>query len=91
MQPSINALEANSQYAFIRRWRKLAQTIEWIRGLNPPKLIESGWTDTSFDGSIGPMHEYKIYYDPAEKQIRDLLKREEEEIGMGTDLLGISE
>lgn len=86
-KPSTTDSEGNSQYAFIRRWRRLADEIDAIRAANPKIVLESGYTDTYWDGSIGPNHYYEIAVYPAEAKIDALLKKEHEESGMGRDLL----
>lgn len=79
----------NSQLGFISRWRRLANEIDKIRNENPKIVLESGYTDTYWDGSIGPDHYYEIAVYPAEAKIEAMLRKEYEESGMGKDLLGL--
>jgi hypothetical protein len=89
MKPSTNDSEDNSQFAFIKRWRRLADEIDIIRATNPKIVLESGYTTGYWDGSIGPEHYYEIAVYPAEAKIDALLRKEHEESGMGKDLLDL--
>lgn len=48
--------------------RALDHEVEAIRGKYLPTLVDSGWTDTYFDGSFGPMWFYEIWDRPADER-----------------------
>lgn len=47
-----------------QEWKRYYDALALEESKHPPRLLESGWTDTYWDGSFGPMHRYEIWTTP---------------------------
>lgn len=56
--------------------RQLNRNIDRVRKTMPPILMDEGWTNTCFDGSFGPLWQYKVYKFPAEVVIERIFAEE---------------